>query len=432
MSTPLFRQEVIAAQTAQYLGSIRIGRNPRFEAVALVALALAAALVAFAVWGEVTRKARIPGILVPTAGLLQVSAPAAGAVLERRVAEGEFVQSGQVLFVIGTDRMGAQGDTSVLVALALKQRRQTLEVERGVREEQARQRQQSLGDRLRALDREAAQAENEAALTAQRSALAHKTVERYRQLAANGFVSDIQAQSKQEEQLDAQGRQQAAQRAVAAIQRERLGLRAELAAVGMQLKSELTQIERALAQLSQDDTENDARRQTLVTAQQAGVVTALHAAQGAAVQPGQSLATLVPQASADVPSELHAELYAPSRTTGFVQAGQEVWLRYAAYPYQKFGMARGVVTSVSRTPVNPQDLPVGQASALMAAAGGNEPLYRVVVQLGAQSISTFGQVQRLSPGVALDADVLQESRAIWEWALEPLLSTGVGLRSRSG
>ena len=422
MSTPLFRPEVMQAQTAQFHGGFRIGRNPRFDLVALVALLLAAALVSFAIWGEITRKARIPGILVPSAGLLQVSSPATGALLERRVEEGEFVHAGQVLFVVGTDRLGAQGDTAVLVAHTLKQRRQTLEVERGIRQEQARQRQRSLADRLRALDREATQAETEVALTTQRSELAHKTVERYRQLAANGFVSDIQAQNKQEEQLDAQGRHQATQRAAAAIQREGTLLRAELAAVGTQLKSELTQIERALAQLSQDDTENDARRQTLVTAQQAGIVTALHVAQGAIVLPGQSLATLVPQVRADVPSPLRAELYGPSRATGFVQPGQVVWLRYAAYPYQKFGMARGVVSSVSRTPVNPQDLPLGQGNALMAAASVTEPLYRVVVALTQQHLSAGLTTLRLSPGIALDADVMRESRAVWEWVLEPLLT----------
>lgn len=45
----LLRQEVLQARSAQALGSIRIGKQPGFTAVALVSLALAAALVAFAV-----------------------------------------------------------------------------------------------------------------------------------------------------------------------------------------------------------------------------------------------------------------------------------------------------------------------------------------------------------------------------------------------
>ena len=50
MSSKLFRQEVLDAQSAQYLGGIRIGRNPHHATVAAVALLLAGALVAFAAW----------------------------------------------------------------------------------------------------------------------------------------------------------------------------------------------------------------------------------------------------------------------------------------------------------------------------------------------------------------------------------------------
>ena len=56
----LFRDEVMQAKSAQYLGTIRIGRNPRFAAVALIAILLASSLVSFAVWAEVTSLAE-PG-----------------------------------------------------------------------------------------------------------------------------------------------------------------------------------------------------------------------------------------------------------------------------------------------------------------------------------------------------------------------------------
>ena len=133
MTSQLFRQEALDAQRAQYLGSTRIGRNPRHATVAAVSLLLAGALVAFAAWGQATRKARIPGLLVSALGTLQLSAAAAGTVVQRRVAEGDYVQAGQVLFVLGTDRAGARGDTAALVGQNLLQRQQTLESERGLR-----------------------------------------------------------------------------------------------------------------------------------------------------------------------------------------------------------------------------------------------------------------------------------------------------------
>lgn len=117
------------ARQVQWLGSIRIGRPPSFAWVTGVSLLLAAALIAFSIWGEVTRKAKLPGLLVPTAGMLNLSAPQAGVVSELAVKEGELVQAGQVLLRLKTERSTALGDAGSLNAQALAQRRATLETE---------------------------------------------------------------------------------------------------------------------------------------------------------------------------------------------------------------------------------------------------------------------------------------------------------------
>lgn len=78
MSSPLFRPEVMQVQQAQWLGSIRIARPPGFALVTALAIACAAALVAFAIWGEYTRKVTLPGVLVPEGGAMDISSPQAG------------------------------------------------------------------------------------------------------------------------------------------------------------------------------------------------------------------------------------------------------------------------------------------------------------------------------------------------------------------
>ena len=90
----LFRDEVLQERRTQFLGAIRIGRNPSFALVTAVALLLAAALVAYATWGEITRKARLAGVLVPTGGSLGASGRVAAQLYatSRTVA---FVQPGQ-------------------------------------------------------------------------------------------------------------------------------------------------------------------------------------------------------------------------------------------------------------------------------------------------------------------------------------------------
>ena len=145
---------------------------------------------------------------------------------------------------------------------------------------------------------------------------------------------------------------------------------------------------------------------------------------GQSAAPGLTLAALLPPEGADG-ADLVAHLYAPSRTVGFVEAGQSVWMRYSAFPYQKFGVHEGRVTAVSRSPVNPQDLPAGRVQALMTSAQSQEPLYRITVALARQDLRVQGNKASLKSGMTLEAQVRQEGRAIWEWLLEPVLFTDV-------
>jgi membrane fusion protein len=427
ITSPLFRPEVTHAKQASWLGSIHLAHNPRFTVVASMALLLVGALLAFGAWGKVARKVKVPGILMPQMGTVELSATMSGVLFEQRVHEGEHVQQGQVLFVINTDKTTAEGSTSALLASHLTQRRSTLMVERASRVAQQHQRQTQLNERIRSLSLETTQATQEQALAKRRVELAHKTWRRFEQMTLEGFVSDIQTQNKQEELIDLQSRLENTQRSGVALTRERDTTQADLLNLQKQLTIDLLQLDRSLASLDQEITENLSRKSLSVLAPQAGQVSTLHLNLGAMVQAGQTIASLVPHAEqhaqeGSLEFPLVAALFAPTRTAGFIQPGQEVWLRLAAYPYQKFGFAKGRVVKVSGTPIAPQDLPHGQGTALLASAQSNEPLYRIQVALASQHVVAFGETHRLRPGMTLEADVIQDVRGIWEWVFEPLLA----------
>jgi membrane fusion protein len=210
------------------------------------------------------------------------------------------------------------------------------------------------------------------------------------------------------------------------LAREHKTAQADLAHLQKQLAIDLLQLDRNLAGLDQETAEIQSRKTSSVLAPQAGQVSTVHLSLGAMAQAGQTIASLVPQANAQAPHHsahtLVAALFAPTRTTGFIQPGQEVWLRLAAYPYQKFGLAKGRVLKVSGTPIAPQDLPHGQGTALMASTQSNEPLYRIQVELVSQHVMAFGVAHPLRPGMTLEADVIHDVRGIWEWVFEPLLA----------
>jgi membrane fusion protein len=349
------------------------------------------------------------------------------------VAEGEQVQAGQVLFTLDTDRsfVGNAAGTSPQLAAVLgqhiAQRQQSLQAEFTLRALQQRQRADALAQREASLLAELRQVQAEHELMAQRTRLAEKSLARQQELAQSGFVSEAQTQSKAEELLELQARQRSAERNRTALERERASLQAERTSLSLALQTEQEQLKRSSAALDQEATEALSRQQLVVKAAQAGQITALHVKPGQALLPGQALATLVPTQG----QQLQAHLYAPSKSAGFVAPGQTVLLRYAAYPYQKFGMHEGQVAQVSKTPIHPQDLPSGNAQALLASAQSNEPLYRITVDLQRQSITAYGESQTLKPGTALEADVLQDERKIWEWVMEPVLAVRMSRASKT-
>ena len=94
-------------------------------------------------------------------------------------------------------------------------------------------------------------------------------------------------------------------------------------------------------------------------------------------------------------------------------------MRYAAYPFQKFGQYDGEVTQVSRTALAPSELP--PQLALPAHAEG---LYRITVRLATPHVMAYGRPQSLTAGMQLEADVMQERRRLVEWVFEPLIALG--------
>ena len=425
----LFRDEVHQAQAAQWLGSVRLHRPLSFTVLTTVALGLALALVAFATWGEVNRKARLSGLLVPSLGSLSLTAQQSGVLQQLPIAEGQLVKAGDVLLVLYTEHSsllnGTMGDTTERAAQQILSRQQSLSTERTLRQLQNRQREDVLTDRIRTVQAELRQAEEERSLQQRRVELARTTLARNEQLAASGFLAAAQVQTKQEELIDADGKLQSLERARLALLHDLQALQGERSALGAQLQTDLNQIERSRSSLDQEMSENAARQSTVVTAPFDGTVTALNLKLGQSVQTGQTLATLVPLIKGTPglqQAPLLAQLFAPSRTAGFVRPGQTVYLRYDAYSYQKFGLHTGHITTVSATPFAPSELPANLAQQLIAQAGSNEALYRINVQLDEQSIQTYGEAMALKAGLTLEADVLQERRKVWEWVLEPVLA----------
>ena len=431
--SPLFRPEALAAKRGEWFGRVILVRPFSFAFLTAFAVLCAGAILVFLFYGEYTKRAQVTGLLVPDRGLIKVMAQQPGVVVERRVKEGQSVKEGDVLYVLSSERLtgglapsrdGSQVGVGANAAIleTVRARQESLKDEHTQQARLAAQQHEQLTRRILDLRAEVAQLDNEIATQAARVASSHSQYQRHKNLAERHFLSELALQQKQDELLDQQGRHQALQRNRLTLARELTSAQNELAQLPARSKREQAQIARLVSELEHTGVATEAQRRILITAPQDGTVTAILAEPGQTAT-SQPLLTLLP-----ANTRLEAQLYVPSRAAGFIEPGQKVLIRYAAFPYQKFGQYEGTVVGVSRTALSPQEIPAQLASA--APPGGvpqglpfvGEGLYRIQVALASQAATAYGKPQPLAAGMALEADVLHDTRSLIEWVLEPLYS----------
>nr|WP_132772568.1 HlyD family efflux transporter periplasmic adaptor subunit [Pseudomonas aeruginosa] len=397
----MFRQEALDAQHAGGLGEIVLIRPVSFTFLTLLAAAMALLVVGFFLFGSYTKRSTVSGQLVPASGQVKVHAPQAGIVLRKFVQEGQAVRRGERLMVLSSERYGSDaGPVQAGISRRLEQRRDSLRDELEKLRRLQDDERDSLTSKVASLQRElttlAAQTDSQQRLLA----LASDAAARYQGLMDKGYISMDQLQQRQAELLGQRQTLQGLERERTSLRQQLTERRNELAGLSARQANQLAETRRQLSAVEQDLAESEAKRTLLVQT----------------VDSSRPLLSIVP---ADTP--LQAELYAPSKSIGFIRPGDAVLIRYQAYPYQKFGQYHGKVQSISRASVSYAEL-----SSMVGGVPGlgqdGEQLYRLRVTLDDQAVTAYGQPRPLQSGMLLDADILQDTRRLYEWVLEPLYS----------
>jgi membrane fusion protein len=413
-----FRRTALDARQVQWLGRIVLLRPISFTFLTIFAGSTAFLVIIFFIFGSYTSHATVNGQLVPDTGLIKIYAPQPGIILQKHVMEGQSVKEGELLYVISSERQSStQGNTQAAISNQVESRRQSLrdEIEKTIAIQ--KEERNALVKKNEGFQLELLKLDNQIEGQSSRVTLAENTVARYKELLVQDYISKEQLQQKQEDLLDQRNRLQGLQRDHINVARDLDASKNDLFSLPFKQQNQLAQLDRNLVSAGQELTESEAKRGLMVTAPGHGFATAVAAELGQAVDTTKPLVSVVPAGA-----KLLANLYAPSRTIGFIKPGDTVLLRYQAYPYQKFGHAYGTVVSVSRTAVPGKELSDAANLPISGMAVSNEPLYCITVSLAKQFINAYGKQQALQAGMLLEADVMLDTRRLYEWVLEPLYS----------
>jgi len=414
--------------------------HPQGRRVLWALFALLVFLLAWALLGRLDIVAVADGKLVPASYLKIVQPSEAGIVKDILVNEGDRVRTGQVLMRM--DALITEADLESITTESTRKRlalaridaelsgqpfHPEIEAPAALIRETSAQYQANRDALAAALGEERSRlgkAQQELAASRQQktrllAVLPHYQNQdiAYQKLVNEGFAGSLMGSDKQRERIEKE-QELATQEhliasAQASIEQSQKKLRQietdylrQLHAERHEEQSQLDKLEKELEKMQ--------HRRTLMElkAPQDGIIKdlATHTA-GTVVQPGTVLASLVPQ-----DEKLKVEVWVSNEDIGFVRPGQPAKLKFAAYPFQKYGMGHGVVEHVSADAQSEEE---ARDSGLQA--GRQRPLrYKALVALNTNALEMEQIRYPLSVGMQTTAEILLGDRTVAEYLLSPV------------
>jgi hemolysin D len=425
-------------------------RLPR--AIALSTVALTGLMIVWASFAKLDIVATAEGRLVPVTYTKVVQPAESGVVQQVLVQDGDVVRAGQVLVRLDA-RLNA-ADSSALGREAAQRRMTLKRIEAELADAsllnlkhdaadgalaaqvqaQFITRRQAYADAV-AQDTAAlarAQAELAAAEQVRQKLeqvvpLAQQAAQAHQKLLKEGFIGELAANEKQREALEKEQDLRAQRSTVdslkASVDQAQRKLESTRSGYRSQLQAERMENLALLNRSAQELDKSQMRQaQMEVRAPTDGVVKDLAAVNpGQVVQAGALLMNLVPK-----DEQLQAEVQLKNEDVGFVVPGQEVSLKIAAFPFQKYGLLSAEVALVSADAQDPRQATAqGQQPTLSYKALVGFKNKQSALSRGKPNYSTdSGKPLVLAPGMLVMAEIKQGQRTVMEYLLSPVQRVG--------
>jgi membrane fusion protein len=407
----LFRQEAVDFLHQRHSWGEVVSLQPISSMILSWTLAsLVAFILVFISIAQYARKETVTGYLTPTFGTAQIVVPQQGFVKELHVKEGQAVAEGDPLLTIVTSQISANGDdVNATVLAALARQREVNERQIAAEERRTASEHERLASTTKGIEGEIAQLEDQRNIQNERLKLSESFVSTGATLIAKGALPAVELKRREQAALE-QAQNLASLDQQITVRRTQLTDARHTLEQLPTVAAERTRVLRGdLSWIEQRTAEVDGRRAYVIKAPTSGRVSTLQATVGKVADPKHMQLEIIP-----LDSTLQAELFFPTRASGFVRPGQQVRILYDAFPYQKFGTYRGTVAKVSHTILTGNDA-TGPITL-------KEPAYRVTVLPERPDIDAYGRKMPLQPGMLLKADVILEQRSLMRWLLDPMLS----------
>jgi membrane fusion protein len=414
MPDGLFRREVFDAKSTDWLGEIKVASPPSHWVFSALAIALVATGLLFLTFGHFTRQQTVTGILVPSLVLLSLSAPSVGTVRLIFVHDGDAVAAGQKLMTISGDVDSTDmGLMDALVIQSLQAQKTLLQQDIDDQNRLAAAQRTGLENKIALLNSQLTQIEAQIGIQRQEVSVTEGVLEKFQKVGTGGFVSGLQMQQQESTVYQAQSQLKSFLAQHDQISQQLMDARDQLLQLPLDVIAKQNETQSKLADINQALAKSAANQSLVLTAPEAGTISAVATTPGQAITAGQPVLSITPTGG-----RLQAQFLVPSNAIGFLHPGSRLNLRFEAFPYQEFGQPQGTVISISSSALTPSEV------AGLTEQRTDDPLYRVIVSLDQQSMAVYGKRQPLLAGLKLEASFALDRRRLIQWVFEPVIAAG--------
>jgi membrane fusion protein len=408
--SPLFRPLAVETAAGSQLGDSLRTHWRGVTVFTVFAFTMVAALAVFVTVAEYAPVHRVIAFTDAQSGLVRLRSPADGLVVSRISAnEGAIVHQGDLLAVLGSDRLRSQGGSQ-----HAEQRRLLLNEQAMIGSEIKAARQEAAAQhalierRIAGLRAEGLNLKVDLQSGEQLLASLETQSGQVSAVAAQGYATKQQAAQKRDEVTTQASRVASVRAAIARVERDTEIAQSERRLIDTRLAGLVENRRRSGGELERLMLAADAEAERAIRAPQAGILSAALIAPGQSVTLGQALFTITP-----LGEPLVLRLLVPARAIAAVRPGMEVKFVLRAYPQERFGQFSARVESVSDAPTMPADVPLSGAAV--------EPVYVALARPSEVLYAPGGKILALKPGMLGQALLPIEQRTVIEWLFEPFL-----------
>ena len=406
----MFRKDFFLHKKNEWLGDVHISNPVSYRLLGLYCFILFLTFITFLFFAHYTNREKSQGSIIPEKGIININSNDNGFIKDIFISNGSHVKKGAPLFSISKEKNAEQyGNTNQYINKQLEKQKllliKTINDKKSFLDIQKKMK----TDYINEIKNDKIEIKNQILITQRQSLKMKSILSNMQKLKSKGYVSNLEIQQQENLFLENEKQMKLLKRQLIENTMKLNEQEDFLNRINNEYKIEENKINQDIFEIEKNMALNKNDEQNIYFAKEDGIVSSLLFEKGQSIKTGDTVIAVIPENSKFV-----VQLFVPSNSIGFIKPGNNVVLRYQAYPYQKFGVQHGKVKEISKS--------ITSAKQITDITGNpsNDPYYKIIVEPEKQFIDAYGEQKKLISGMIVDADIMLEKRNIFEWIFEPM------------